>query len=323
LTFKNRQFKKNHAVVKAQLDEKVEEVKALKQQDEQRAESFLCINRLWEQLNDELAHLAARLDVQLDQQEPSDAEVAEVTAAAQAISDPYLRRLLVGDPSSIKAVKKAYGTLQGGLSDAEKALIERSKATAEAFARVLDAVQQQSRYSSSLAAQIAGSEADAALKEENQRLSAEVARLQQQLDGSHAKALSTSQLLKDRESQLKIAEELRLAANNELAGKESQYNLLRGKLEELQHKVKEAEAEAAAAKAAAATAAPRPGSPAAVDAGLSSGAAGPGAAAAESADAAAALAPDIQEQLADLQRLCDKRAADLEAERVEHVKTKQ
>jgi chromosome segregation ATPase len=328
MSAKNK-FKAQLDVAKAQLAEKQQELDARKQQDVERAESYLCINRLWEQLNDRLQHLATRLDVQIIQKELGDADVTVVATAAQAISDPYLTRLLLGDPASFKAVKKAHSSLQQGLSDAERELSERSTATTDAFARVLEVVQQQTRYSSSLATQIASSAADATLKQENQRLAADLVRLQQQLDGSHAKALSASQLLKGRENQLTVVQQQYKQADADLADKNSQYDLLRCKLQELQQKVTKAEAEAAIAKAeaAAANAAAakpvliNPSNAQATDPGAA--AAGPSSTAAAPPADPAAVAPDVQEQLADLQRLCDQRAAALEAERLEHVKTKQ
>ncbi|KIZ00900.1 hypothetical protein MNEG_7066, partial [Monoraphidium neglectum] len=221
------------------------------QREQQRAQTLLCINRIWSQLNDDVATLAERAaaDAGGDQEPATDADDAgddgpDVAAhdALKGIADPFLRRLLAAaDEATVEAAADDAKAATDDPSDVERALHARAAATLAALSKVLRLLQLRAGYQASLAAAIAAAPADAELKAENARLAASAAAAAARADAAAARRLALEAALRQAEDRLFESEETMKRIKNDLADREYE-------LQAAQKKAQRAKEEAARLK---------------------------------------------------------------------------
>jgi hypothetical protein len=249
----------------------------------ERADTLLCINRLWDELNKDIAYLCQRSGIG----DPAAADTGESAGAShlEGISDPYLRRLLSGSLQEIKKIQANHKSLLEDCSDVEKLLVERTNSTKQALSKVLAHLQQIPPNSTQ------GS-ADPTVP------------LQQQLDAAQALQRSTEALLKQADDRLYEAEQNMMQVKNDLADKEYE-------MQALQRKLMRAKQDAASGsqgiKAAAAPSA-------------AAGSSSAGVAAANKLGNVGGDVEEMQERLRELQQMLELRNTDIEKEQQAHQK---
>ena len=290
-----------------QLEEKRKETKGLEDRVSQYegrerdyAQTLLCVNRLWEQLNADLQHMCTVV--------LAGSEIAEEDGLQQVsyvIRDPFLRRLIMADPRAAKAVQDKQKHLESEQTQAETALRERSSNTQALLATLLATVQQLKAGQDKMANELASCSGDEVVRKEMSRVTAEASSLKQQLDTLRA-------LQRPAEEQLKLAEDRQLELEerikklqNELADTEQELSNVQRKL----FTVKNSSGAAGLGPAPALVGLPAGAGPSTVG-GRGGGGAG-----------VAGLPDDHSaEELADLKQLLNKRTADLEKEKEMHMK---
>ena len=251
----------------------------------ERADTLMCINRIWDELNKDITYLCQRSGL-------GDAAAAGTGDSGEApglegISDPYLRRLLSGEPQAVKKVQANHKSLLEDFSESEKVLVERSNTTKEALSKVLAHLQQLPPCS------IQSNDDPAE-------------HLQQQLDAAKALQRSTEALLKQADDRLYEAEENMKQVKNDLADKEYE-------MQALQRKLMRAKQDAAAASSSQGG---KAGTPPPAVAGSSSAAA----AASNKLGSVGSDVEEMQERLRELQQMLELRNTDVEKEQQAHQK---
>ncbi|KAF8059995.1 HUB2 [Scenedesmus sp. PABB004] len=237
LQFQNTKLSEQLAALKEQIAALDGSVTKHEEQRKAYADTLLCVNRAWEQLNADVALLLERAGAAgpggAGGPPAGDAAAAAAAAADGAApppsaaagwegADPFLERLLAGQPAPAvgKAVKKAVAGYAGELSDVEAALHARAAATQAALGRLLDALRVAAADADARAAALRGAAPDAALSAANAALADEAARLRGQLDAAAALQRATAAQLAQAEDRAFAAEENLKSIKNDLADKE-------------------------------------------------------------------------------------------------------
>ncbi len=281
-----------------QLEEKRRASKALEnkvakfeQKQEEYEQTVLCINRIWEQFTDSLAHLCTSLSGHADLPRPAG------HAGIPTVRDPFLQRL-VSDAASAKPILDAQKRLDAELTGVETALQDRARVCKEAMASVLDAVRALHSRQEALDRQLreaASADASAAsqqLQAENQRLVAETAALRRDMDALRAQHSAASEQLRVSEDRRLEAEESIRRLQNELADTEQELSNVQKKYLTLKNAGPAPGAAPAGAGAAAAGAAGGGGGGGGAVSDGGAGSTTPGAAAAVEAGAGAGAGAD-------------------------------
>jgi hypothetical protein len=222
---KNSFLSEQLSALKAQISGLEGSISKYEEDKKTYADTLLCINCIWQQLNADVASLCARVGAA----EPAAAAAAaaavaaaaggapeDAAAAAAAVVagasggdggdasqqpqqeqedlemawdsyDPFLARLLQGDAaSSAKAIKKHAREYVADLSTAEQALHVRAAASLAALSSLLGAIEARNAAAAVQHEQMRALSADEALKGANQQLHEEVVTLQEQLDAANA-----------------------------------------------------------------------------------------------------------------------------------------
>lgn len=184
-----------------------EKVAAYESKESEYAQTLLCVNRLWDQLQRDVRHLC--VEALGDAENDSDKNHAG-TKKGLSGSDPFLARLLTGDvPAPVaKSVAEGQKEVHASLSDVEKQLSKRCTATKAELGRVLDAVRNAGGARMGTAAGHAEQHAE------------EPAALLRQLDHSHAVARTARERMQLSEDRQLEAEERIKQMQNELADAE-------------------------------------------------------------------------------------------------------
>lgn len=203
-------------------------------QEKEYAQMLMCVNRLWDQLTSDIATLCEQHGIQPEQQpEASTSGASEDDLSA--IDDLFLRHLLAGHPSSLKAALENVDAVDGELDDVERALQQRAQRTLAPLAallRSLDAAR--AAADAAVAAKLAEAGAESVLTAENARLRGEAAGLSSQLGGLRAEQRSHKARVKLAEDRLTQAQAALRKANNEVADLEAQLSAAQRKVERLQ-----------------------------------------------------------------------------------------
>lgn len=284
-----------------QLEEKRRETRQLesKVSDYESKESeyeatLLCVNRLWEQLQNDVRHLCTEACASVGAAETIKQELKQ-----PAVADPFLARLLRGaSTSASKAVVEGQRELEGMRTELEDTLVERASSTQEALGHVLDCIRQLHVQRMAWAQQRSDQSDDDALKEEHAKMSAEATSLRQQLSHSCAESRTAKEKIKLSEDRVLETEQRIKQIENELADKEQQLSSLQRKFAAL----KEGQADTSQFK----------------DAGTHNAAAAAAAASLASTQEDGGLAEELQQ----LQALLEKRNVELEKAKESHLKTK-
>ncbi|MEW5314014.1 MAG: hypothetical protein WDW38_005542 [Sanguina aurantia] len=198
------------------LEDRVQQYDA---KEEAYSQTLLCVNRLWTQLNSDIAHLVSVATGGRPRSGPS--------------TDPFLQRLLHLDRSSAKPFLDRQKALHAESSELEDALIERAHGTKAALASLLQHIQDARGASDALSLQLASScgscTSEAAAAQGHKRLVEEGASLRQQLGAAHAASRSTAEQLRLAEDRQLEARERIKALQNELADREQELSTMQTK----------------------------------------------------------------------------------------------
>mmetsp|Transcript_30041 Transcript_30041/g.77666 ORF Transcript_30041/g.77666 Transcript_30041/m.77666 type:complete len:848 (-) Transcript_30041:135-2678(-) len=220
LQFKNQKLREQ---VEVQKREKVlleETVQALQGKQSQYETNLLCVNRLWTELNRDIAVLASRIDPSISAVPLEDGSSAEDGAKALAgLTDPFLQRLVLDNPGAEKKAAKLLAEASTELDDVEARLTQRCENTKSALSKVLDAIDK----------------TRAARKEEEpgtelSRLRDENMAFQRELDALLATSLAADSRNSMLVDELIKAEKQGVDLSNELADKHEEITVLHKKL---------------------------------------------------------------------------------------------
>ncbi|KAL4539309.1 hypothetical protein Ndes2526B_g02444 [Nannochloris sp. 'desiccata'] len=187
----------------------------LQDKEEERQETVLCVNRLWEELNGSISFLSFRATGNLSQNDTEADENRDSELLEQA--NPFLAKLLSSCLGGDRLAASTAKSLVEDLSEIETALRKRMSATLEAAARVFEAVEE-ARCSSlgtpreggagggTPTAASASASKESQLAAMNNLLKAENNRLKDQAlhDATKIKGLASS--LADKEEELLVAQ---------------------------------------------------------------------------------------------------------------------
>jgi E3 ubiquitin-protein ligase BRE1 len=295
------------------LEDKVAEYES---KEAEYSQTLLSVNRLWEQLQSDLQHLAAAACASdadgADEGKAGEAASNSGRPTASSSSDPFLARLLCGTvpAATTKAVADGQRQLNGSRTEVEEALGERAVRTQQALSSVLEALRAAQKGREALAQQLADGSGDEALKQEHARLAQEVAAMRMRADHSYSEHRTRMEQLQLSSDRLLEAEGRIKKLENELADNEQQLSSFHRKYAALK------EGQAAGLEH-------QQSLPLKQEPGQAGGAgAGPSGAAGMEPAEAAARGVGLQEELQQLQALMDKRCAELEKEKESHNRTK-
>lgn len=331
---RNEKLRELHTANKRQISTLEDTLVARDKEQKEYVQTLQCVDRLWRQLDGDVARLAAEAAG-----EPLPSPLAEAAAAAAGSAaataepppgwdglDPFLRRLLA-DPACHKAVKRYVLDHAANLSEVEQALHARSAGTLEALGAMADTLRTARAAAAARVEHLAAAAPDEAARAAAAEVAAEVAALRAQVDGMVAQQRSAAALVRQYSDRTTEAEEALRSTRNDLADKEMLLSQAYQKAESLKQQLAAAAAVGGGAGAGGSQGGAAPGA-----AGASSGGGGGGsgahgfagdAAPASAADAAAAqqqqgeAAQELQAQLQDMQALLEqsRAAADEEARR--------
>lgn len=313
LQFRNQKLSEQLKNLKQQLKTLDGNVSKHEEFKKQYSDTLLIVNRLWDQLNLDICSLSARCSGQPAEDLPAPA--ADLPDSWEDF-DPYLRRLLNGDASSQKQIKRNVQDYQQDLSEVEQALHARATASLLALSGLLDLIQRRQQTADAEVEALRQASSDDALRQANGQLQDEVSSLQQQLNAAQALQRSTQLLLKQAQDRAFEAAENLKSIKNELADTEYELSAAQRKLQRL-----EQQQPAAGDQQPVTTGLARQPSTPALDA---AAAAGPSTASSQQAGdpgAHAAVVEELQAQVAQLQELLDQRIVERESEVEAHSKT--
>ncbi len=128
-----------------------EKVSLFESKDTEYAQTLLCINRIWERMQNDLIHMSVTCTSTTGRaaQESSSNNNHGSTSTS---SDPFLARLLHNCPASVsKSVADGQKQIDADLTEVEEALLKRAEVTQQALANVLQSVKQLHDHSLALA----------------------------------------------------------------------------------------------------------------------------------------------------------------------------
>lgn len=202
-------------VASAELEQKIT---ALKEEQSSYADVLLCVNRFWDQLNEDVAYLCKRL-----------AEFSEAASdeLQKRIPDPFLWQLVAGHSRAEKEVRDREEELFRDASDVEKALTRRSQQMHTALSKLVERMT--ADRTSQPAAQL--QEQDGQLQSE---LDSQLKALQQEVDAQYALNRILKAQIKQVDDKLALNEKATRDIANELADKTQMLSTARRKNFELQ-----------------------------------------------------------------------------------------
>eukprot|EP00878_Enallax_costatus_P020748 GHUV01021940.1.p1 GENE.GHUV01021940.1~~GHUV01021940.1.p1 ORF type:complete len:692 (+),score=297.48 GHUV01021940.1:254-2329(+) len=319
LQFRNQKLSEQLNNLKQQIRILEGSVTKHEEEKKQYVDTLLTVNRLWDQLNTDVRSLSVRCTGQPAEDLPAPA--ADLPDSWEDF-DPFLRRLLNGDATSQKQIKRNVQEYQQDLSEVEQALHARAAASMQALSDLLDLIGGRQQTVDAEVEKLRQGCADEAVKQANEQLQGEVSSLQQQLDAAQALQRSMQLLLKQaQDNAFEAAENLKVI-KNELADREYELSAVQRKLQ----RAKQQQPAAGQPQAGAAGLASQPSTPAldaaaASGAGTSTAAAAGGSQQAGDAGGNAAVVEELQAQVAQLQELLNQRTAERESEVEAHSKT--
>lgn len=165
LKYQNQKLSQQVEMHRKEISNLEQEVHTQKQKQVAYEDTLLCINRLWEQLNNDIVFMSRRA-------KGWPAEPAKAAAEGGGLGDPFLDKLLKGSANLIAAVAAKQDDLKEYASEIEIALGGKATSTKEALAVLLGIIQSEQERNDRLAGQLANGAPDAAA------MAAELARLQ-------------------------------------------------------------------------------------------------------------------------------------------------
>jgi E3 ubiquitin-protein ligase BRE1 len=272
LQFQNQNLSAQLETQRKELNNLQEKISGYEGKQDDYAQSLLCVNRLWEQLNQDILFLSTRATGEAAALAPSALAPEQPTESngTGSISDPYLQQLLKVKvstaPGSEDLVTDKHASVQSQLTATERLLVARSTQTKATLANLLASIQQQKEHSDALAAALQSSSADDALKAELLALRGAKTNLAVELDATVARCrVAEEELQQQKDRHVEILHKLQ-KLQNELADKEEESTIIQKKyyalkmtgVDQLQPSSSQAEGSRAASAAAAAAAAQLP-----------------------------------------------------------------
>jgi len=219
LQFKNQKLREQIEVQKREKVLLEDTLQALQGKQGHYDTNLLCVNRLWTELNRDIAVLASRIDPSISAVPLEEEDSTGCAKQLAGVQDPFLQRLVLDNGGAEKKTAKLLADSSNDLDAVERKLTQRCENTKSALSKVLDAIDE-TRVKRKC------EEGEAELD----RLRGDSEAMQKELDGLRAVALasdSRNAVLKD---ELLKAEKQVQELSNELADKHEEITVLHKKL---------------------------------------------------------------------------------------------
>ena len=174
LSYQNSKLSAQLEVQRQEIADLEAKVTSLQSKQIDYEQTLSCVDRLWTQLNEDVAYLVSRLNGYSEDSNRAASASGEDhlqsngTSSPQqlaGIEDPFLLRLVCANGTAASAVAEKSRELKEDATEVEAALLQRSQATKAVLARLLDLQTQQQQRHAELAGQL-GREAGPAAEEE-------------------------------------------------------------------------------------------------------------------------------------------------------------
>lgn len=182
-----------------------ERVQAFESKQEDYAQTLLCVDRIWRQLNTDVRHMAVLAAAGAPGPEDTD-DAPSTSEPLSRVADPFLEALLRSDSGAVKAVQDQLKGVQARQNQVELVLQQRASITKERLTRLLHLVQTLRASEEQLTSQLASGSTDEVLKQQCLKITAEHAALQKQLTSmgaAHRSAQEAAQFAQAREQEAK------------------------------------------------------------------------------------------------------------------------
>lgn len=173
LQFQNQKLSAQLEVQRKEINDLEKQVEALRKKEVDYADTLLCVNRFWNQLNTDILVLCGRLGVApplSNGQKVEEAPQAEVKKEQKSkerpcVPDPFLQRLLDSGSAAADEARKLKKEISEEATDVEEQLAARCIATKAGLAVVLDTLEAEQQRKRESTATLASSVDDPELKE--------------------------------------------------------------------------------------------------------------------------------------------------------------